>query len=163
MDTKEQLLEVRDIARRLESILLELEPQPVCSVCGQALICAHCEGRKGGCKASQMSTSEQRQENGRKGGRPRKQKVIVDPVTSASVPGTFSPVPKAQSANSPDYLSIEPAKYYKTEEVAHEHQTSLRDVGTGGLDVENKSRAPVEAELFLLTSLFIELIDQLLQ
>ena len=34
-----------------------------------------------------------------------------------------------------------------------------RDVDTGGLDVENKSRAPVEPEFFLLTSLFIELID----
>jgi hypothetical protein len=41
-------------------------------------------------------------------------------------------------------------------------QTSPRLRNYSGLDLEKKSRLPVEAELFFLTSLFIELIDGVL-
>ena len=122
MDRNQFLQDLRDVVRRLEAMLLESEAHPTRKLHRKVLICASCMSQKGGKKAAQMFTKEQRsrwsKDSGggrppqdgqqRKDRKPRKQ-MVQDSVAGASVQSS-----KAQPASPDQSFSIDPTKLYKT-------------------------------------------------
>jgi hypothetical protein len=128
MDAKEgrQLLRMlRQVVARLEQISIEPGGGPACKTCGFNLRCVHCMGSEGGRKQNQMYDKPTKSKWGRKGGRPPKKKVIVDLTTGAVVPLTPKSTPTAAAPPIPadsnpqsQESGIDPAKFYKADEVA---------------------------------------------